>query len=66
MKRYFEVNRIYKDSTHRKVSGVCAGLAKYWSVPRLLVRVVAIVCLIAMPTVTAIAYVTATLLIPNR
>ena len=66
MRRYFEVNRIYKDSTHRKISGVCAGLAKHWSVPILLVRVAAIVCLIALPTVTAIAYVTATLLIPNR
>ena len=66
MKRYFEVNRLYKDSTHKKVSGVCAGLAKHFSVPRLLVRVVAIVCLIALPSVTAIAYITATLLIPNR
>jgi phage shock protein PspC (stress-responsive transcriptional regulator) len=66
MKRYFEVNRIYKDSTHRKVSGVCAGLSKHFSVPRLLVRVVAIVCLITLPTVTAIAYATATVLIPNR
>ena len=66
MRRYFEINRLYKDSTHRKISGVCAGLAKHWSVPILLVRVVAIMCLIALPTVTAIAYITATLLIPNR
>jgi phage shock protein PspC (stress-responsive transcriptional regulator) len=66
MKRYYEVNRLYKDSVHRKVSGVCAGLAKHWSVPRLLVRVVAVVCLITLPMVTAIAYVTATVLIPNR
>ena len=66
MKRYVEVNRLYKDSTHSKVSGVCAGLAKYWSVPRLLVRFIAIVCLITLPTVTAIAYITATLLIPSR
>ena len=66
MRRYFEVNRLYKNSTHRKISGVCAGLAKHWNVPILLVRVVAMVCLITLPTVTAIAYVTATLLIPNR
>ncbi|MBL4630275.1 MAG: PspC domain-containing protein [Paraglaciecola sp.] len=66
MKRYFEVNRLYKDSIHRKVSGVCAGLAKHWGVPRLLVRVGAVVCLIALPMVTAIAYITATVLIPNR
>ncbi|WP_339720880.1 PspC domain-containing protein [uncultured Paraglaciecola sp.] len=66
MKRYYEVNRLYKDSVHRKVSGVCAGLAKHWSVPRLLVRIVAVVCLITLPMVTAIAYITATVLIPNR
>jgi phage shock protein C len=66
MSRYFEVNRLYKDPIHRKVSGVCAGLAKHWSVPRLLVRVVAVVCLIALPTVTAIAYIAATILLPNR
>lgn len=66
MRRYFEVNRLYKDSVHRKISGVCAGLAKHWGIPRLLVRVAAVVCLIALPMVTAIAYVTATLLIPNR
>jgi phage shock protein PspC (stress-responsive transcriptional regulator) len=66
MSRYFEVNRLYKDSIHRKVSGVCAGLAKHWSIPRWLVRVAAVVCLILLPTVTAIAYITATILIPNR
>lgn len=66
MRRYFEVNRLYKDPIHRKVSGVCAGLAKHWDVPRLAVRVGAVVCLIALPTVTAIAYITATLLLPNR
>jgi phage shock protein C len=66
MKRYYEVNRLYKDSINRKVSGVCAGLAKHWSVPRLLVRVVTVVCLIAMPCITAIAYITAIFLIPNR
>jgi len=66
MRRYFEVNRLYKDSVHRKVSGVCAGLAKHWNVPRLLVRVVAVFCLISLPMVTAIAYITATVLIPNR
>jgi phage shock protein C len=66
MKRYYEVNRLYKDPINCKVSGVCAGLAKHWSVPRLLVRVVAVVCLIAMPCITAIAYITAIFLIPNR
>lgn len=66
MRDYFDVNRLYKDTANRKISGVCAGLAKHWSVPSLLVRVAAVVCLIVLPTVTAIAYITATLLIPSR
>ncbi len=66
MRDYFDVNRLYKDNLNRKISGVCAGLAKYWSVPTLLIRVVAIVCLITLPMVTAVAYVMATLLLPSR
>jgi phage shock protein PspC (stress-responsive transcriptional regulator) len=66
MRRYFDINRLYKDSTHRKISGVCAGLARHWSVPRLVIRLAAVVCLIALPMVTAVAYITATILIPNR
>jgi phage shock protein C len=66
MRRYFEINRLYKDSTHRKISGVCAGLAKHWNVPITLIRVAAIVSLIALPTVTAVAYLTATIIIPNK
>ena len=66
MKRYIDVNRLYKDSTHSKVTGVCAGLARHFSVPRWLVRVAAVVCLLVLPTVTAIAYITATLLLPSR
>ncbi|MGS2722033.1 PspC domain-containing protein [Paraglaciecola aestuariivivens] len=66
MRRYFDVNRLYKDSLNRKISGVCAGLAKHWAVPRWLVRAAAVVCLIMLPMVTAIAYITATLLIPSR
>ncbi|WP_158965511.1 PspC domain-containing protein [Paraglaciecola sp. L3A3] len=66
MKHYFEINRLYKDRTHRKVSGVCSGLAKHWDVPRLAVRVAAVVCLLTLPVVTAVAYITATILIPSR
>ncbi|MFT2092346.1 PspC domain-containing protein [Paraglaciecola sp. 2405UD69-4] len=66
MRQFIDVNKLYKDSLHGKISGVCAGLAKHWDVSRLLVRCVAVVCLITLPVVTAVAYVTATVLIPNR
>ncbi|MGJ8679972.1 PspC domain-containing protein [Paraglaciecola sp.] len=66
MRNIYEVNRLYKDSAHRKISGVCSGLARHWNVPRSLIRVAAIVCLIALPMVTVIAYIAATVLLPNR
>lgn len=66
MRHYFEVNKLYKDSLHGKISGVCSGLAKHWNVPRSLIRVAAIICLLALPAVTAIAYITATILLPKR
>lgn len=66
MKRYVEVNKLYKDALNGKISGVCSGLARYLSVPSLLVRVVAVVCLLAMPVVTAVSYIAATILIPSR
>lgn len=66
MRQYFEANRLYKDSTHRKISGVCSGLARHWGVPKSLIRVAAVVCLIALPLVTVISYIAATILLPNR
>ena len=66
MRHCADVNRLYKDTIHSKVTGVCAGIARHWSVPRWVVRVAAVVCLITLPTVTAIAYITATLLLPSR
>ncbi|MDU0353198.1 PspC domain-containing protein [Paraglaciecola aquimarina] len=66
MKHYTEINRLYKSNAHRKITGVCAGLARYWDAPRMAVRIAAVVCLIALPVVTAVAYVTATLLLPSR
>jgi phage shock protein PspC (stress-responsive transcriptional regulator) len=66
MRQYFEVNRLYKDQTHRKISGVCSGLARHWNVPKSLIRVAAVVCLITLPLVTVISYIGATILLPNR
>jgi phage shock protein PspC (stress-responsive transcriptional regulator) len=66
MRRYFDLNKLYRDPVHSKITGVCAGLAQHWDVPRLVVRVVAVGCLIAMPMVTAVAYVTATILIASK
>ncbi|MFD2165352.1 PspC domain-containing protein [Thalassotalea euphylliae] len=55
-----------KDLVHKKLSGVCAGIARHYEVPRLAVRVGAIVALVTFPVATGVAYVVAAMLMPNR
>ncbi len=57
---------LYKDNINKKLSGVCGGLAKYYSVPRLAVRVGVVVSMFMFPVVVGVAYVVAALLIPNK
>lgn len=54
-----------KDIVNKKLTGVCAGIAKHYELPRLAVRIAAIVALIMLPVVTGVAYVVASMLLPN-
>lgn len=65
--REYSVNKsLTKDVNHKKLSGVCAGIAKHYSVPRLAVRVAAIVALLTFPVAAGVAYLVATLLMPSH
>ena len=57
--------RLSKDSVHKKLSGVCAGIAKHYEFPRIAVRVAAIGALILLPVPTGVAYVVASVLMPE-
>lgn len=60
------VNRkLSKDSVHKKLSGVCAGIAKHYDFPRIAVRIAAIGALIVLPVPTGVAYVVASVLMPE-
>jgi len=55
------------DSRHRKVAGVCAGLARYLGVQRVFVRIAAVIALILIPGPTLLTYaITYLLLDKNR
>lgn len=54
-----------KDSRFKKLSGVCAGIAKYYDLPRLAIRIATIIALITFPVAVGVAYIVATLLMPN-
>ena len=58
-------NRLSKDSLHKKLSGVCAGIAKHYDLPRIAVRIAAIGALIMLPVATGVAYVVASVLLPE-
>ena len=57
--------RLEKDSQHKKLSGVCGGIAKYYDLPRIAVRIAAIGALIMLPVATGVAYVVASVLLPE-
>jgi phage shock protein PspC (stress-responsive transcriptional regulator) len=57
--------RLSKDSVHKKLSGVCAGIAKHYDIPRIAVRIAAIGALIMLPVATGVAYVVASVLLPE-
>lgn len=51
-----EGQEIYLDTGHKKLGGVCAGVANYLDVPRAWVRISAVVALCIHPPATLIAY----------
>lgn len=59
-------NPITKDLVNRKVSGVCAGIARHYNLPANLVRVAVIVFACFVPTLAIMGYVLAVLFMPDR
>ena len=57
--------RLEKDKQHKKLSGGCAGIAKFYALPRIAVRLAAIGALIMLPVATGVAYIVTSLLLPT-
>lgn len=55
-----------KDLAHRKLTGVCAGIANRLGLSRVTVRIVALIALILMPPLVLAAYLLAVLIMPPR
>jgi len=65
-KSYSASHVLTKDLHHKKLSGVCGGVARYYQFPRLAVRIVTVIAFITLPVATGVAYLVAALLIPSR
>lgn len=63
---YLMKKQLTKDVVNKKLSGVCAGIAKYYELPRIVVRIAAILALITFPIAAGVAYIVAAMLLPTR
>lgn len=59
-------HRLYRDTEHRRIAGVCAGIADYFGVERRLVRLAAIVGLVFFFVPTFVTYLVLAVLLPKR
>ncbi|WP_371186809.1 PspC domain-containing protein [Thalassotalea maritima] len=59
-------NTLRKDMANKTVSGVCAGVARYFDLPTIGVRAAVVVLGFMMPMTTIVAYFVAALVMPSR
>lgn len=52
----FEDFPLARDPQHKKLGGVCAGIARYFEVDPLIVRVIAVICLLIFTEAALLAY----------
>ncbi|NQZ89057.1 MAG: PspC domain-containing protein [Colwellia sp.] len=65
-REYSVKKTLKKDVVHKKLSGVCGGIAKHYELPRIVIRIAAIGALIIFPLATGVAYVVAAILLPSK
>lgn len=59
--------KLYKISSERKISGVCAGFAEYLNVDATLIRIITLILIIfAMPPTGLILYVACAFIMPDK
>jgi len=59
-------NRLYRSRDHRLIGGVCAGIADYFGISRLVVRIVTLISLILFTLLTLVAYGLACLFLKKK
>jgi len=64
--RHYSPNKLYRDPRKGMILGVCAGIADYFGITPLPVRLLAVVALFVFTVPTFLAYFIAAALIPRR
>ncbi len=58
--------RLYRSTQNKVLGGICGGIAEYFNVDPVLVRIIFVVLLIASFGTAAIAYLIAWVIIPKK
>ncbi len=66
MKNEYIGNPVCKDSLNRKLTGVCAGIARHFGLPAWVVRAATVVFGLFYPMAALFGYCLASLLMPTR
>lgn len=66
MKTVLNEKRFFRDAAKAKISGVCAGIAKYFDLNEWLVRAATVVAFLFFPFAIGLAYVLGVLLLRYR
>lgn len=66
MKTVLNDKRFFRDAEHAKISGVCAGVAKYFDINPWLVRALTVAGFLMIPFAFGLAYVLAILLLSYK
>lgn len=65
MKTVYSHKRIHRDLGRSVISGVCAGVARYFDINPVWVRVAAIASLFIIPGISLLAYIAAVIVLPR-
>ena len=58
--------RLYRDTEHGLIAGVCAGIADYLGVERIVIRLGFVVALVFFVVPAALAYIVLAIALPKR
>ncbi|CAM4052774.1 PspC domain-containing protein [Pseudoalteromonas byunsanensis] len=66
MKYYSEKDRCFRLLGHKKIAGVCAGVAQRFDMPTWLTRLLTVLLFLKFPVVTVLAYAIASVVLPTK
>jgi phage shock protein C len=56
--------RLYRSRNNRMLAGICGGIANYFNIDPVIVRIIVVICLLAFNIMAVIAYIILIFIIP--